>query len=168
MLINAKTGLAEVNIPHRKQLVSLRIFIFCNSMKLSSVLKEFAILFYFVIFLKGSMVSLPMFVYLLFTVADFGTTEQIFAAIALFGLIIHFLHLSFKSKTKKVIVDIFVFACLLSPLIYRMLAVPFERFNYSWFLIPAIGFAALYITTLVIRMVHAVRPMPEEKEITVE
>lgn len=112
------------------------------------------------------MVSLPMFVYLLFTVADIGTTEQIFAAIALFGLIIHFFHLSFESKTKKVIVDIFVFACLLSPLIQRMLAIPLERFSYSWFLIPAIGFVSLYLTTLIIRTVHAVRPMPEEKEIT--
>ena len=115
------------------------------------------------------MVSLPMFVYLLFTVVDFGTTEQIFAAVALFGLIIHFLHLSFESKTKKVIVDIFVFACLLSPLIQRMLAVPLERFNYSWFLIPAIAFASLYLATLVLRIVHALtaKPLVEEK-ITVE
>jgi hypothetical protein len=151
-----------------EQLMLQRIFIFYNAMKLSSILKEFAILFYFVIFLQGSMVSLPMFVYLLFTVADFGTTEQIFAAIALFGLIIHFLHLSFKSKTKKVIVDIFVFACLLSPLIQRMLAVPFARFNYSWFLIPAVGFVSLYLATLVIRIIHAVRPIPQEKEIIAE
>lgn len=137
-------------------------------MKLSSILKEVAILFYFIIFLQGSMVSLPMFVYLLFTVADFGTTEQIFAAIALLGLIIHFLHLSFKSKIKKVIVDVFVFACLLSPLIQRMLSVSIERFNYSLFLIPAISFAVLYLATLVLRVREIMMNKPVAEEMSSE
>jgi len=149
----------------REQLPATYIYLLRGHMKLSSILKEVAILFYFVIFLQGSMVSLPMFVYLLFTVAEFGTTEQILAAIALFGLIIHFLHLSFKNKIKKVVVDLFVFACLLSPLIQRMLSVSLERFNYSLFLIPAISFVTLYLATLILRTVHAFTNKPEEKTI---
>ena len=138
-------------------------------MKLSSILKEVAILFYFVIFLQGSMVSLPMFVYLLFTVADFGTTEQIFAAIAMFGLIIHFLHLSFKNKIKKLAVDLFVFACLLSPIIQRMVMLPLERFNYTLFILPALCFTIFYLVTLVLRTVHVLTNKPEaEENITAE
>ena len=151
--------------PSCEQLTAPYIYLLRAHMKFSSILKEVAILFYFVIFLQGSMVSLPMFVYLLFTVAEFGSTEQILAAIALFGLIIHFLHLTFKNKIKKVVVDLFVFACLLSPLIQRMLSVSLERFNYSLFLIPAISFAVLYLITLIIRTVHAFKPEVEEKTI---
>ena len=72
--------------PSCEQLTAPYIYLLRAHMKFSSILKEVAILFYFVIFLQGSMVSLPMFVYLLFTVAEFGTTEQILAAIALSNL----------------------------------------------------------------------------------
>ena len=117
-------------------------------MKLSSILKELAVFCYFVIFLKGSVVSLPMFVYLLFTVADFGTIQQLFSAIAFVGLIIHFLHLWFRSRTKKFIADSFVFACLLAPILEKLFTIPLERFNYTLFLVPGLAFVLFYTAGL--------------------
>ena len=117
-------------------------------MKLSSILREVAVLVYFFIFFKGTYVSFPMILYLLFTVGDFGTAQQVFSGIAFIGFIIHFWHPSFKSKTKKLVVNGLVFIFLLTPMIQKLFTLPLERFNYRWFLLPAIAFTVLYLGSL--------------------
>jgi hypothetical protein len=117
-------------------------------MKLSSILREIAVLVYFFIFFKGTYVSFPMILYLLFTVGDFGTAQQVFSGIAFVGLIIHFLHPTFKSKTKKLVVNALVFLFLLTPMVQKLFTLPLERFNYRWFLLPAIAFTVLYLASL--------------------
>ena len=117
-------------------------------MKLSSILREVAVLVYFFIFFKGTYVSFPMILYLLFTVGDFGTAQQVFSGIAFIGLIIHFLHPNFKSKTRKLVVNALVFLFLLTPMVQKLFTLPLARFNYRWFLIPAIAFTLLYLASL--------------------
>ncbi|HEX8315212.1 MAG TPA: hypothetical protein VF609_09470 [Flavisolibacter sp.] len=119
-------------------------------MKLPSVFKAFAILAYFVIFLKGTMISLPMFIYLLFTLTDFGTMQQIFSVIAFLGLIIYFSHPLALSPKQKFFLDSFVFLCLSAPVIYRLLSVHRDLYNYPLFVIPVVCFALLFLTALIL------------------
>src|SRR6476620_971356 len=117
-------------------------------MKLSSILREVAVLVYFFIFFKGTYVSFPMILYLLFTVGDFGKAQQVFSAIAFIGLIIHFWHPTFKRKTKKLVVNGLVFIFLLAPMVQKLFTLPLERFGYRWFLLPALAFTILYLASL--------------------
>lgn len=119
-------------------------------MKLSSAFKAFAILAYFVIILKGTMISLPMFIYLLFTLVDWGTTQQIFSALAFLGLILYFSHPVFLSPKKKLLIDSIVFVCLASPIVYRLLSSHPGLFNYSLFVIPVVSFGLLFLTALIL------------------
>ena len=119
-------------------------------MKVSSILREIAVLVYFFIFFKGTYVSFPMILYLLFTVGDFGTAQQIVSGIALTGLIIHFWHPTFKSKTRKLVVNAIVFLFLLTPMVQKLLTLPLERFLYEWFLLPAVCFITLYVASLLL------------------
>lgn len=130
-------------------------------MKLPSVFKAFAILAYFIIFLKGTMISLPMFIYLLFTLVDIGSTQQIFSAIAFLGLIIYFSHPVFLSPRKKFFIDSFVFLCLSSPVAYRMLLVHPGLYNYPLFVIPVVCFALLFSTALILSGWNALKKQPE-------
>jgi hypothetical protein len=135
-------------------------------MRLSSVFKAFAILAYFVIFLKGTMISLPLFVYLLFTLVDFGTTQQIFSAIAFLGLLIYFAHPVFISMRKKFLIDSFVFLCLSAPIAYRLLSSHPGLYNYPLFVIPVVSFGLLFITalTLVGKQALAEKANPKAKD----
>lgn len=119
-------------------------------MRLSSVFKAFAILAYFIIILKGSMISLPLFVYLLFTLVDFGTTQQVFSAVAFLGLLIYFSHPVFISPKKKFLIDSLVFACLSAPIVHRLLSSHPGLYNYPLFVIPVVSFGLLFLTALIL------------------
>ena len=119
-------------------------------MKLSSILREIAVLVYFFIFFKGTYVNFPMILYLLFTVGDFGTVQQVFSGIAITGLIIHFWHPSFKRVTRKLVVNSLVFLFLLAPMLQKLFTLPLERFRYQWFLLPALAFVLLYSVSLML------------------
>ena len=136
-------------------------------MKLSSILREFAVLVYFFIFFKGTYVSFPMILYLLFTVGDFGTAQQVFSGIAFVGLIIHFWHPSFKKKTKKLVVNALVFLFLLTPIVQKLFTLPLSRFNYEWFLVPAIAFFLLYLASLLI-LLKKINKTPKEEKVSSE
>ncbi|RYF79475.1 MAG: hypothetical protein EON98_14545 [Chitinophagaceae bacterium] len=117
-------------------------------MRLSSILREIAVIVYFLIFFKGIYVNFPLMLYLLFTVGNFGTAQQFFSAIAFVGLIIHFLHPSYKTKTRKLVANAIVLAFLLTPLVQKLVTLPLARFNYRWFIIPSVGFFLLYVISL--------------------
>lgn len=119
-------------------------------MKLTSVLKAFAIAAYFLIILKGTMISLPLLVYLLFTLVDWGTTQQIFSILAFLGLLLYFSHPVFLSPKKKFMVDSVVFACLASPIAYRLLSPHPGLENYPLFVIPVVAFGVLFLAALTI------------------
>jgi len=117
-------------------------------MRLSSILREIAVIVYFLIFFKGIYVNFPLMLYLLFTVGNFGTAQQFFSAIAFVGLSIHFLHPSYKTKTRKLVANAIVLAFLLTPLVQKLVTLPLARFNYRWFIIPSVGFFVLYACSL--------------------
>ena len=126
-------------------------------MRLSSVFKAFAILAYFIIILKGSMISLPLFVYLLFTLVDFGTTQQLFSAVAFLGLLIYFAHPVFISARKKFLIDSFVFLCLAAPVAHRLLSSHPGLHNDPLFVIPVVCFGLLFLTALILLGKQAMR-----------
>ena len=117
-------------------------------MRLSSILREIAVIVYFLILFKGIYVNFPLMLYLLFTVGNFGTAQQFFSAIAFVGLSIHFLHPSYKTKTRKLVANAIVLAFLLTPLVQKLVTLPLARFNYRWFIIPSVGFLLLYVISL--------------------
>ena len=94
------------------------------------------------------MIGLPFFIWLLFTLVDFGNPDQLFAFFGVMGLTISFI--TFKStRTLKILVfDIVCFILLASPLIRRMTAIPLEKFNYLAFIIPTTIFGLSFIFSL--------------------
>lgn len=99
-----------------------------------------ALVFYSVIMLMGQMIGIPFIFYLIFTVFDFGNSDQIFA---IFGLIGFFMQLVKPNKTpskNELIFYLISFVLLLFPLVKRLFSIPIENYNYLAFVIPVSGF----------------------------
>ena len=96
----------------------------------------------------GQMIGLPFFVWLLFTLIDFGNPDQIFAFIGVLGLTICFITFTSTRTLKILVLDIICFMLLASPIVRRLTAVPVELFNYLSFIIPTIIFGLFYIFSL--------------------
>lgn len=121
-------------------------------MKLLNLKNKFriiAIVSYLLIILKGGMIGLPFFLWLLFTVFDFENIDQLFALFALLGLSLHLT----KWKNKKLF-TLLSFVLMLSPLISRMVQVPIEMFNYLAFQIPFAIFVLSYLIFLVLNFIE--------------
>lgn len=117
-------------------------------MKLLNLKNKFriiAIVSYLLIILKGGMIGLPFFLWLLFTVFDFENIDQLFALFAFIGVCMHLT----KWKNKKLF-TLLSFVLMLSPLISRMVQVPLEMFNYLAFQIPIAIFVLSYLIFLVL------------------
>ena len=110
--------------------------------------KIIAIISYLLIILMGEMIGLPFFVWLLFTLFDFGNTDQLFAFLAVIGLTISFIKFNSAPTLKRILFDIVCFVLLASPIISRLIAVPIEKFNYLAFIIPTTIFALFYIISI--------------------
>ena len=107
-----------------------------------------AVLSYLLIMLMGQMIALPFFFWLLFALFDFGNIDQLFALLAVVGLITTCINHK-KTRTSKVLtLDLLCFFLLASPLVSRMTAVPIELFNYLAFIIPTALFALFYTASL--------------------
>ena len=112
--------------------------------------KVISIISYFLIILMGSMIGIPFFFWILFTIFDFGNPDQFFALLAIIGLLLNFLTRN-KQKTLKILsLDILSFLLLISPLIRRMTAISIEKFNYLLFIIPTIIFVVFYLISIVL------------------
>lgn len=110
--------------------------------------KFIAIFSYLLIILAGEMIGLPFFIWLLFTIFDFGNGDQIFAFFGVIGLTISFLTLNSIRTFKILWLDIICFILLASPIIRRLTAIPIEKFNYLAFLIPTTIFGLFYVLSL--------------------
>jgi len=107
-----------------------------------------AIVSYLLIMLAGQMIALPFFFWLAFTLFDFGNIDQLFAFLAVVGLVTICINHN-KPRTSKVLtLDLLCFFLLASPLIWRMTVVPLELFNYLAFIIPTTLFALFYPASL--------------------
>jgi len=98
----------------------------------------------------GGFIGVPFFLWLLVTLFDFGNIDQLFAFLAVVGLIITFINLNSRRSSKILLLDILCFGFLASPIIRRMTVVPFEKFNYLAFIIPTILFVLLYFLSICI------------------
>ncbi len=108
--------------------------------------KIFAIVAYLFIILMGSMIGMPLFLWLLFTSFDFGNSDQIFAIAAVLGLILSvFTILNSVQNLKILLLDILCFLLLASPIIRRMTEVPLKQFNYWAFILPTTLFVSMYL-----------------------
>ena len=94
------------------------------------------------------MIGLPFFMWLIFTMFDFGNIDQLYAFLGVMGLIISFVTFNSTRTFKTLFLDIISFMLLASPLIRRLTAIPIENFNYLAFIIPTIIFGLFYIFSL--------------------
>lgn len=117
-------------------------------MKKYKTAKLISIVSYFLIILMGSMIGLPFFIWLLFTLFDFGNIDQLFAFLAVIGLTITFINRNRNRNLTILLIDIICFLLLASPLVRRMTAIPIEKFNYLAFIIPTILFVLFYIVSI--------------------
>lgn len=104
-----------------------------------------AIVSYLLIILKGGMIGLPFFLWLVYTFFDFGNIDQLFALFAFIGVCMHLT----KWKNKKLF-TLLSFVLMLSPLISRMVQVPLEMFNYRAYQIPFAIFVLAYLIFIVL------------------
>lgn len=117
-------------------------------MKKGKEFKLISILVYFFIILQGSIIGLPFFLWLLFTLFDFGNSDQFFALLAITGLILVYLNINSKKTLIILFTDILCLFLLCSPIIRRMLIIPLEEFNYLVFIIPTAIFCSLYLISI--------------------
>ena len=120
----------------------------CKQVKKYKVTKMISIVSYLLIILMGSIIGLPFFLWLLFTLFDFGNIDQLFAFFGVIGLTISFVTFNSTRTLKVLLLDIICFVLLASPLIRRMTVIPIEKFNYLAFIIPTTIFALFYIFSL--------------------
>lgn len=96
----------------------------------------------------GDMIALPFFIWLLFVSFDFGNLDQIFAVLAVVGLVISIVTRNSSRTLKILLLDVLCFVLLVSPLVRRMAVVPLEKFNYLAFTIPLTIFVLLYLVSI--------------------
>src|ERR1700753_1988459 len=89
------------------------------------------------------MIGIPFFLWLLKSF-DFGHIEQLFALLAVAGLIIFLVNYNKKRTTIIVASDVLIFILLASPIAERMIVVPIGLFNYLAFIIPVTIFVIFY------------------------
>ena len=96
----------------------------------------------------GDMIALPFFFWLLLVSFDFGNLDQIFAVLAIVGLVISIATRNSIRTPKNLLLDILCFGLLASPLVRRMTVVPLEKFNYLAFTIPTTIFVLFYLLSI--------------------
>ena len=119
-----------------------------NTIKAIKVSKYISLSSYLVIILTGQMIGLPFFIWIVFNLFDFGNFDQLFAVLAVIGMIINIINRHKKKRLNIILLDLFCFALLLSPIIRRMTAVPIEMFNYLVFVIPTTIFMLFYLISI--------------------
>ena len=112
------------------------------------IAKTISIVSYLMIILMGSMMGVPFFIWLLFTLFDFGNIDQLFAFYGIIGLTISFVIFNSKRKLIVLLFDVISFILLSSPLVRRMTAIPIVKYNYLAFIIPATIFVLFYLFSL--------------------
>lgn len=115
-----------------------------KEVKQQKIFKIISIISYLLIILMGDMIGLPFFFWLLFTLIEFGNTDQLFAFLAVIGLTIIFIKRNSNRTLKIIALDIVCFFLLASPIVKRLTAVSIEKFNYLAFVIPTAIFVLLY------------------------
>lgn len=110
--------------------------------------KIISIVSYLLIILMGQVIGLPFFLWLLFTLFDFGNTDQFFAFLGVLGLTISCKTFSSTRTSRVLLFDIISFMLLASPIVRRLTAIPIGLFDYAAFIIPTLIFCLSYCVSL--------------------
>jgi uncharacterized membrane protein len=131
-------------------------------MKYLKIYRIISLVAYCVIILKGQIVGLPFLLWLAFTVFDFGNIDQLFALLAVLGLILTSRNWN-KTRTLKILlVDFVCFFLLAVPVMGRLNEVPLSMFNYGAFIIPAAVFVLCYLISLAYSCKQYLVKIPDE------
>ncbi|WP_245168976.1 hypothetical protein [Chryseobacterium sp. RR2-3-20] len=91
------------------------------------------------------MIGIPLIFWLIISAFYIGNIDQIFAILALIGII-----LNFTKWKNRISITILSFVFMLSPIISRMVQVPIKMFDYLSFEIPIIIFIITYLTFIIL------------------
>jgi hypothetical protein len=117
-------------------------------MKIYSIFRGLSILSYFSIFIKGEIISGPMFFLMVGALYNSDTLTQVLVVLAFTGLIaLGFLMFIPKSEW-TLITEIIVFIFLLFPILNELRFEPIPLLKYPLFTTPAISFVLLYLLSL--------------------
>ncbi len=115
---------------------------------MSSVTNTFrtaSIIAYLLIILMGDIIGIPFICWLLFTVFDFGNTDQVFAMLGILGIVLNLI-----KWRNSVMITILSLLLMLSPLVSRMVQIPIEKFGYLLFQIPFFVFIICYLIFIIL------------------
>ncbi|MNK31408.1 hypothetical protein D3C87_498440 [compost metagenome] len=115
-------------------------------------LRYASLFFYSFIILMGWMSPIPLIIWLIFTIFDFGNSDNIFAILGIIGLFMQLVKPNPKTLKKEIVFYLISFVFLISPVIKRILAISIENYNYLGFIIPLSLFIILYKIAIIIRI----------------
>jgi len=118
------------------------------NLKQQRIFRIIATIAYLLIILNGDMIGLPFFLWLSFTLFDFGNIDQLFAFLAVAGLTINLINANKQRTLKILLLDVMCFLLLAAPVIARLLEAPINLFNYAAFIIPTTVFVLFYLVSL--------------------
>ncbi|MNY46378.1 hypothetical protein D3C86_1815510 [compost metagenome] len=98
------------------------------------------------------MSPIPLIIWLIFTIFDFGNSDNIFAILGIIGLFMQLVKPNPKTLKKEIVFYLISFVFLISPVIKRILAISIENYNYLGFIIPLSLFIILYKIAIIIRI----------------
>lgn len=113
-------------------------------------LRLFSLAAYLAIGIAGQMILLPMLFVLIFKLVDFWSIGQLFALLAMVGLIVNFFTIAWPRNKNVFWMDLLSFLCLLAPIVYLVTINGIWVFNYLLFEIPLLIFLVFYIGSLVL------------------
>jgi hypothetical protein len=105
---------------------------------------------YSLIILKGEMIAMPFGMFVILSLADHGTLNQLTAIMALLAIVLIIRAKATKAPKTVLLLQGLAFILLLLPIVNRLLDVPLELFAYRAFIGPLAAFLVLYAATLML------------------
>jgi hypothetical protein len=110
--------------------------------------KLVAITAYLCIILKGQMIAVPLIAWLLFTLFNFGSLDQLFAMLAIVGLGMLVVNWRKTTKYRIFLLELLSFVLMSTPLLSRLWLGPIAMFDYVAFIVPASLYVLLSFVSL--------------------
>ena len=117
-------------------------------MKFYKYFKIASLISYSLIMISGSMIGIPLIICLFSWLLDFGTLIELFALLAIFGIITSITLTKYQSNKNTFIIEVVLLGILLLPVIERFLSFPFHFFDTFYFIVPVCLFIIFYLSSL--------------------
>ncbi|HTE30435.1 MAG TPA: hypothetical protein VK666_08685 [Chryseolinea sp.] len=113
-------------------------------------MRLFSITAYFLIFLQGSLIKIPLGLLLLAGLTDGDMKMRVLTGLIDISLVVLLLS-TFRERTRKILLlETIIYLLLLSLLVVIVAPFPFATFNYFLFLFPAACFTILFPASIII------------------